>query len=159
MTTALYPGTFDPITFGHLDIIQRASRIFDTVVVAVGINPQKKPLFSADDRVEMIREATPDDPDLEIAQFTGLTVQFAQRRSIHTIVRSLRSTTEFELELATALANRQLEPRIETVYFTPSVEYTYLSSTVVREIAQFGGDLAPFVPQPIAERLRAKYAR
>ena len=159
MTTALYPGTFDPITFGHLDIIQRASRIFDTVVVAVGINPQKQPLFSAGERVEMIREATPDYPDLEIAQFTGLTVQFAQRRGIHTIVRSLRSTTEFELELATAIANRQLEPRIETVYFTPSVEYTYLSSTVVREIAQFGGELAPFVPQPIAERLRAKFPR
>ncbi len=157
MNAAIYPGTFDPITYGHLDLIERAIKIFGHLVVAVGVNPQKEPLFSGEERVEMIREMTRSYPEVEITQSTGLTVHYCQQRGIYTIVRSLRSVTEFEVELATAVANHQQDPRIETVYLMPSVEYTYLSSTIVREIAQFGGDLTPFVPPPVAEKLRSRF--
>jgi pantetheine-phosphate adenylyltransferase len=157
MSQAIYPGTFDPITCGHLDLIDRASRVFDHLVVAVGVNPQKHPLFSAQERVEMIRHVTAGYPHVEVAAFTGLTVHFAQKTGIYTIIRSLRTTTEFELELATALSNRQLEERLETVFLAPGLQYTHLSSTVVREIAQFGGDLTQFVPPFVAEKLRQRF--
>jgi pantetheine-phosphate adenylyltransferase len=157
MTKAIYPGTFDPITCGHLDLIGRASRIFDRLIVAVGINPQKHPLFSAEERVEMIRSVTAEHPHVEVAAFTGLTVHFAQKSEIYTIIRSLRTTTEFELELATALSNRQLDERLETVFLAPGLQYTHLSSTVVREIAQFGGDLTQFVPPLVADKLRRRF--
>ena len=157
MSEAIYPGTFDPITWGHLDLIERATRVFSRVIVAVGINPQKQPLFSAEERVDMIREVVKGYPQVEVASFTGLTVHFAQNRGIYTIIRSLRTTTEFELELATALSNRQLDEKVETVFLAPGLQYTHLSSTVVREIAQFGGQLAEFVPPKIADRLVEKY--
>lgn len=157
MSQVIYPGTFDPITYGHLDLIERAVRIFNHLVIAVGINPQKRPLFSVDERVDMIRELTRSYPGVEITRSTGLTVHYAQQRGIYTIIRSLRSATEYELELATAVANRQQDPRVETVYLMPSEKYTYLSSTIVREIAQFGGDLTPFVPPLVAEKLQARF--
>lgn len=158
MKTALYPGTFDPITFGHLDLIERAVRIFDRLVVAVGHNPQKQPLFSVAERMDMIREVTAAIPQVEVASFADLTVHYARSRGIYTIIRSLRTSTEYEWELATAVANRQLEPKFESVYLMPSVEYSYLSSTIVREIAQFGGDLTPFVPPPIARKLQSRFS-
>ena len=157
MSEAIYPGTFDPITWGHLDLVERATRVFGRVIVAVGINPQKQPLFSAEERVEMIQEAVEGYQQVEVAAFTGLTAHFAQKRGIYTIIRSLRTTTEFELELATALSNRQLDERLETVFLAPGLQYTHLSSTVVREIAQFGGQLAQFVPPKVADRLLEKF--
>ena len=157
MNAALYPGTFDPITYGHLDLIERAIRIFGHLIVAVGQNPQKTPLFSADERVEMIRETTRSFPQVEVDMFTGLLVHYARQRGIYTVIRSLRTVTEFELEFGTAIANRQLDPNFESVYLMPSMEYNHLSSTIVREVAQFGGDLTPFVSPSIAERLRAKF--
>lgn len=157
MNSAIYPGTFDPITYGHLDLIERVIKIFDRVVVAVGHNPEKKPLFSVEERVGMIREVTAQYDRVEVTRYDGLLVDFARQRRIYTVVRSLRSTTEFELELSTAFANRELVPEFEAVFLTPSLEYNYLSSTIVRQIAQFGGDLSPFVPPPVAEKLQAKF--
>ena len=158
MSAAIYPGTFDPITLGHLDLIQRATKFFDHLVVAVGLNPHKRPpLFSVEERLEMIRETVAPLGHFEVAVFTGLLADYARDRGIHTVVRSLRTTTEFEVELAQAAANRQLNPRFETIFLMPSVEYNYLSSTIVREIAQFGGNLDAFVPACVAERLRQKF--
>ncbi len=153
----LYPGTFDPITYGHLDLIKRAIRIFDRLIVAVGHNPQKKPLFAPDERVDMVRDVTRDYPQVEVIQFRGLLVHCAEKMGVYTIVRSLRSTMEYELELPMAVANRQLDSRFESIYMMPSVEYTYLNSTIVREIAEFGGDLTPFVSPQVAGKLRAKF--
>jgi len=158
MSTAIYPGTFDPITLGHQDLIQRATKFFEHLVVAVGLNPHKRPpLFSVDERIQMIQEAVAPLDQVEVAVFTGLLADYARDRGIHTVIRSLRTTTEFEAELAQAAANRQLNPRFETVFLMPSVEYNYLSSTIVREIAQFGGNLSAFVPGHVAEKLRGKY--
>ncbi len=157
MRSALYPGTFDPITYGHLDLIERALKIFDSLIVAVGKNPQKKPLFSLQERVDMIHEVTRPYPHVEVTQFGGLLVQYARECGIYTVIRSLRTTTEYEVELTQAVANRQLDPRFEGVYLMPSVEYTYLSSSIVREIATFGGDLTRFVPPEVAERLLGKF--
>lgn len=157
MNSAIHPGTFDPITFGHLDLIERALKIFDHLIVAVGQNPQKSPIFTVEERVDMIREVTREHPGVEVTHYNGLTVQFAKERQVFTVVRSLRTVSEYEIELALAMANRQQNPNLEHVYLMPSIEYTYLSSTIVREVAQFGGDLSPFVPPIIADRLRAKF--
>ena len=158
MSTAIYPGTFDPITYGHLDLIQRAIKFFDNLIVAVGHNPHKSPpLFSVDERIEMIRYAVRPYPQVEVAVFTGLLVDYARQRHVHTVIRSLRTTTEFEVELAQAEANRQLDPKFETIFLMPSVEFNYLSSTLVREIAQFGGDLSAFVPPHVERALRIKF--
>ena len=158
MSTAIYPGTFDPITYGHLDLVQRAIKFFDHLVVAVGHNPHKKPpLFSVEERLDMIRHAVRGYPQVEVDVFTGLLVDHALQRGVHTVIRSLRTTTEFEAELAQAEANRQLNPKLETVFLMPSAEFNYLSSTIVREIAQFRGNLTAFVPPHVEERLRVKF--
>jgi pantetheine-phosphate adenylyltransferase len=159
MKDAIYPGTFDPITYGHLDMVTRATRIFDRLVVAVGHNPKKHPVFTVDERVDMIRTATADNPRVEVTQYDGLLVQFARERGINTVVRSLRTVTEFELELSTAVANRQLYPDLEIAFLMPSLEYTYLSSTIVRELAEFGGDISSFVPAFVAEQLRDRIGK
>ncbi len=156
MITALYPGSFDPVTYGHVDLITRALTIFDRIVVAVGENPAKRPLFKAAERVDLIRLATREDC-IEVDHYTGLTVHYARERQIHTIIRCLRTTGEYETELGWASANRRLLPELEAVYFLPSPEYAHLSSTVVREIAQFGGDLSPFVPSHVESALKAKF--
>ncbi len=158
MTTALYPGSFDPITFGHIDLITRALKLFDSIVVAVGENPAKLPLFTVKERVDMIRRVTKGESGVEVDHYQGLTVHYARDRQIHTVIRSLRTTGEFETELGWASANRRLLPELEAVYFLPNPEYAHLSSTVVREIAQFGGDLAPFVPPSVESALRQKFS-
>ena len=159
MTQALYPGSFDPITFGHLDLMTRALQIFDQIVVAIGENPAKHPLFTTGERIDMIRLATGHLKGIEIDHYEGLTVHYAERRGIHTVIRSLRTTGEFETELGWASANRRLLPELEAVYFLPSPEFAHLSSTVVREVAQFGGALSPFVPPNVEAALLAKFSQ
>lgn len=156
MTTALYPGSFDPVTFGHIDLIRRALEIFDHVVVAVGENPSKSPVFTAAERVALIRQAV-QKPEVEVVDYQGLTVHFARDRGIHTVIRCLRTAGEYETELGWASASRRLLPELEAVYFLPSPEFAHLSSTVVREIAQFGGDLSPFVPPHVQSALEEKF--
>ena len=156
MTTALYPGSFDPVTFGHVDLMTRGLKIFDWIVVAVGENPAKHPVFTAEERVDLIRRAV-GIPEIEVVHYEGLTVHYARDRQIHTIMRCLRTTGEFETELGWASASRRLLPELEAVYFLPSPEFAHLSSTVVREIAQFGGDLSPFVPPHVESALKRKF--
>ncbi len=155
---AIYPGTFDPITYGHLDLIERAAKLFDNIVIAVGVNPQKLSLFSPEERVEMIQKSTEAYTNLEVTQYEGLTVHFAKKRNINLIIRSLRSTSEYELEHAYAISNRELNPDLETFFMMSSLQYNYLSSTIVREIAQFGGDLTPFVPPIVQQGLEGKFS-
>ncbi len=157
MTAAIYPGTFDPVTFGHLDLIERTAKICSRLIVAVGLNPEKRPLFSPDERVHLIQEVSSKFPNVEVTKYSGLLVDFARNRGVFTVVRSLRTTTEYELEIAMAVANRQMEPRLEVVFLMPSLEYAYLNSTLVREIARFGGDVTAFVPPAVEKRLKAKF--
>lgn len=157
MTAAIYPGTFDPVTFGHLDLIERTARMCSRLIVAVGLNPEKRPLFSPDERVHMIQEVSSKCPNVEVTKYGGLLVDFARKSGVFTVVRSLRTTTEYELEIAMAVANRQMEPRLEVVFLMPRLEYAYLNSTLVREIARFGGDVTAFVPPAVEKRLKAKF--
>lgn len=153
---ALYAGSFDPPTFGHLDLIQRAVRIFDKLVVAVAHNNEKQALFSAEERMEMLREITADLPNVEVTTFTGLTVEFAKQNCISVLVRGLRVMSDFELELTMAVTNQKLHHDIDTVCLMPSEQHLLLSSRLVRQIALFGGDLTKFVPSTVEERLRKK---
>ena len=158
MTAAIYPGTFDPVTFGHLDLIERTAKICSRLIVAVGLNPEKRPLFPPDERVRMIQEVSSNCPNVEVTKYSGLLVDFARKSGVFTVVRSLRTTTEYELEIAMAVANRQMEPRLEVLYLMPSLQYAYLNSTLVREIARFGGDVSAFVPPAVEKRLKATFA-
>jgi pantetheine-phosphate adenylyltransferase len=160
MTTALYPGSFDPITFGHLDVIERAAGIFEQVVVAVLVNPKKSPLLGEDERVETIREAIGETLGeragrVQVETFDGLTVDFAGRLGATFIVRGLRAVSDFESELQMAHMNRRLAPGIDTIFFMTALEHSYLSSTLVKEIARFGGDVSGMVPASVARRLAA----
>jgi len=157
MDAAIYPGSFDPITYGHLNIIERALSIFDRVVVLVAVNPQKSYLFSPEEKVEMIREATAGWPRVEVDGSEGLLVEYARRRQIHTAVRGLRAVTDFEGEFAMALTNRTLWPEMDTVFLMTRSDYMYLSSSVVRQVAQLGGEISSFVPPPVERRLRARF--
>ena len=154
--TAIYPGTFDPPTNGHLDLIERWSKIFDLLVVSVLCNPEKDPLFSIPERVEMLREVTRHCPNVEIDTFGGLLVDYAVRRQARVILRGLRAISDYEYEMNMALMNRKLDPNLETVFMMPAVAYTFLSSRLVREVCQLGGDVRGLVPPPVEERLRAK---
>ncbi len=154
---ALYPGTFDPVTFGHLDIARRCSRLFARTVVAVARNPVKEPLFSVRERLEMLEAVTADVPRMELAGFDGLTVEFARARGAAVIVRGLRAVSDFEEEFKMASANRLLAPEIETVLMVPSQKYYYLNSSLVKEIARLGGAVDAFVPPLVEDRLRAKF--
>jgi pantetheine-phosphate adenylyltransferase len=156
---ALYPGTFDPVTYGHLDVIRRAAALFGKVIVGVSVNPRKAPLFGTAERVEMLREACREFDNVSVEVVPGLVVDFARAAGANVIVRGLRAVTDFEYELQMASTNRAMAPEIETVFFTPAPEYHYLSSSTVGEIACFGGDVSPFVPPHVARRLRERAAR
>jgi pantetheine-phosphate adenylyltransferase len=153
---AIYPGSFDPVTNGHLDLIERAEQMFDLLIVAVLKNVDKQPLFSVNERVEMLREVTKHWPGVEVDVFEGLLVEYARKRHAGVILRGIRAISDYEYELQMALMNRKLEPRLETVFMIPGEPYSYLSSRLVREIAQLGGPLDGFVPAVVEQRLRAK---
>ena len=156
MITAVYPGSFDPATYGHLDIIKRASISFDRVIVGVLHNSAKSPLFSVEERVKILTKATKDIPNVEVKAFEGLSVNFARENHAQVIVRGLRAVTDFEYELQMAQTNRVLAPDVDTVFLTTSLEYAYLSSTTVKEVAYFDGDIHEFVPEPVVEKVREK---
>jgi pantetheine-phosphate adenylyltransferase len=155
-SVAIYPGSFDPVTNGHLDLIERGEKMFDLVIVAVLKNTDKQPLFSVDERVEMLREVTKQWAGVEVDVFEGLLVDYARSRGAGVILRGIRAVSDYEYELQMALMNRKLEPRLETVFMLPGLSYSYLSSKLVREIAQLGASLKGLVPPIVEERLRAK---
>lgn len=160
MKRAVYPGSFDPMTLGHLDVIKRASKMFDELIVSVLNNKEKSPLFSVEERVNIIREATKDLPNVQVDSFSGLLINYATSKDIHVAVRGLRAVTDFEYELQLAQTNRQLSNEsLDTVFLTTSLEYAYLSSSVVKEIAYFGGDVSPCVPDFVAELVYEKFQR
>ena len=156
MRLAIYPGSFDPITNGHVDVIARAATLFDEVIVAPASNEAKPGLFSTEERVEMLREVTSRFPNVKVSAFAGLLVEFARLQGAVAVVRGLRAISDFEFEFQMALMNRKLEPTIETVFLTPREEYTYLSSRIVKEIARLGGPVDAFVPEPVVQALRKK---
>lgn len=151
---ALYPGTFDPITNGHTDLIRRAARLFDTVMIAVAESPGKKPRFSLEDRVRFAEIALDDVDNVEVRPFQGLTVEFARDHRITAILRGLRAVSDFEFEFQLAAMNRHLDPGVETVFLTPGEQYTFVSSSLVREIASLGGDVSDFVHPAVEAELR-----
>jgi len=155
----IYPGSFDPITNGHLDVINRAATLFDEVVVAVAYNEQKQGLFNSDERMALIQEVAGSLPNIRIARFEGLLVDFATAEKATAVVRGLRAVSDFEFEFQMALMNRKLAPQIETIFLMPAEKYTYLSSRIVKEIARLGGDVGAFVPVSVARALREKFAR
>ena len=158
MKRAIYPGSFDPMTLGHLDIIKRASEIFDVLIVSVLNNKEKTPLFSVEERVNILREATKDLPNVQIDSFSGLLINYAAQKDLHIAVRGLRAITDFEYELQLAQVNRLLSKgELDTVFLTTSLEYAYLSSSSVKEIASFGGDISQCVPDFVAEKIYEKY--
>lgn len=156
MKIAVYPGTFDPVTNGHLDIVRRASRIFDRTYVAISENPRKNPLFTLDERRALLEEAVQGIAKVEVGVFTGLLVQYAKTMKATAIIRGLRAVSDFDYEFQMALLNRKLEPDLETVYLMPSEEYSYINSTIVKEVAYLGGKLDCFLPPCVAKALQAK---
>lgn len=154
---AICAGTFDPITMGHLDVIERALRIFPRIVVAVATNPGKNPLFSLEERIELVRESTAHLTGIEIDSFDGLLVDFAETKEVRVIVRGLRAFSDFEYEFQMALMNRKLAPQIETLFLMPKQDYSYVSSSNVRTVAELGGDSSIFVPDPVQRALEARF--
>ena len=155
---AVYPGSFDPITNGHVDIILRGARLFDRIVVAVLVNADKRPMFDAAERVAMIREVFRDEPAVEAESFDGLLVDYVRRRGAQVIVRGLRAVSDFEYEMQMALLNRHLHADVETVFMMPAEQYTYVSSRLIREVASLGGSVAGLVPPIVLARLAARRA-
>lgn len=155
---ALYPGSFDPPTYGHLDLIERALRMFGKLIIAVAHNDAKTALFTVEERLEMLRAVTENMP-VEITSFEGLTAEYARQRGATVIIRGLRAVSDFEFELSMAITNQKLNPKIDTICLMPSESYLFLNSRTVREIARFGGDVSHFVPAVVAERLMAKVGR
>ena len=157
MRRAIYPGSFDPITNGHLDVIERARKLFDEVVVAVAHNDEKQPLFSLNDRLDLLRETAGKIDNVRIAEFEGLLVEFARNEEAGVVIRGLRAISDFEFEFQMALMNRKLDSAVETIFLMPKEEYTYLSSRIVKEIARLGGDVSGFVPACVAKALSRKF--
>lgn len=154
--TAVYPGTFDPVTNGHTDLVQRAARLFDRLIVAVAANPAKAPFFSLDDRVALARAALADMENVEVCGFDTLLVDFARQRGAQVILRGLRAVSDFEYEFQLASMNRQLAPGVETLFLTPAEQYSFISSSLVREIAALGGDVSDFVHPDVEAALKKK---
>jgi pantetheine-phosphate adenylyltransferase len=155
---AIYPGSFDPVTNGHLDLIERASKLFGRLVVTVARNGEKAPMFTLQERVDMLREATQPFPNVQVDTFDGLLVDYSRKLGARVLVRGIRAVSDYEYELQMALMNRRLEPQLETVFMLPAVEYSYLSSHLVRELAVLGGSLNGLVPPAVEQRLRIKVA-
>jgi pantetheine-phosphate adenylyltransferase len=158
-TSALYPGTFDPITNGHQDLIRRAASIFERVVVAIAANPSKAPLFSLEERVGLAREVLADIANVEVRGYSGLTVKFAEEHGLGVMVRGLRAVSDFEFEFQLATMSRHLNGEVETVFLTPTEQFNFISSTLIREIASFGGNVSEFVHPLVAEALRERFAQ
>ncbi|CUQ67639.1 pantetheine-phosphate adenylyltransferase [Candidatus Nitrospira inopinata] len=159
MKIGVYPGTFDPITHGHTDIITRSLRVFDIVVVAVAPNPDKHPLFNLAERLEMVKWVTKELKQVEVTSFEGLLVEYVERSGAHAIIRGLRAISDFEHEFQMALVNRKLARNVETVFLMPSEEYSYLSSTIIKDVAKHGGSLTEFLHPEVAQRLRERIKR
>ena len=157
MTRAIYPGSFDPVTLGHLDIIKRASKIFDELIVGVLNNNSKSPLFSVEKRVKMLNDVVKDLPNVKVMSFEGLLVDFARKVDAQIIVRGLRAVTDFEYELQMSQTNTVLNENVDTIFFTTSLEYAYLSSSIVREAAYFGADISKFVPESVVQQVYDKF--
>ncbi len=158
MNRALYPGSFDPMTYGHLDIIKRASKMFDELIVAVLDNSQKSPLFSVDERVKILGEATKDMDNVRVDSFSGLTVDYCKKNNLHIMVRGLRAVTDFEYELQIAQTNMKISDfGVDTVFLVTDLQYSYLSSSTVKEIAMYGGDVSHSVPDYVEEALKEKF--
>jgi len=155
---AVYPGSFDPITNGHLDLIQRALKIFDRIIVAVAVNPVKKPLFTIEERMEMIRVSLQDHPQVSCDNFDGLLVKYATSRNARAVLRGLRAVTDFEYEFQLAMMNRRLEPELETVFLMTGLRWVFLSSSILKEAASHGGDIRGMVPEIVFEMLKKKFA-
>jgi pantetheine-phosphate adenylyltransferase len=158
MRRAIYPGSFDPVTNGHLDIIERARKLFDEVIVAVAHNDEKQPLLSLKERLDLLRETAGKIDNVRIAQLEGLLVEFARAEKAGAVIRGLRAVSDFEFEFQMALMNRKLDAGVETIFLMPKEEYTYLSSRIVKEIARLGGDVSGFVPPAVANTLSKKFA-
>ena len=153
---AIYPGSFDPITNGHLDLIERGRQLFDQLIVAVLTNLEKEPLFTVAERVDMLREASKSIPNVSVDTFSGLLVDYARQKQAKALLRGIRAFTDYEYELQMALMNRKMEPRVETVFMMPAEQYSYLSSRIVREIAKLGGPLNGLVPEMVERRVRQR---
>lgn len=157
MTTGIYPGSFDPVTYGHLDIIDRASKVVDKLIIGVLTNSTKSPLFSMEERVRMIQDLIRKYGNVEVRAFSGLTVDFAHENGATVIVRGLRAVTDFEYELQLSQTNKVMAPDIDTIFFTTNLQYSYLSSSTVKEIASYHGDIHMFVPEEVEKRIREKF--
>ena len=156
MSVAIYPGSFDPVTLGHLNIIKRASQCFEKVIVCVMINSNKQGVFTPQERVELLRRATERFPNVEVDFSDELLAEYAKRRKAHVVVKGLRAVSDFEQEVQMAVINRKLNPRLETMFLASSEKYTYLSSTIVKEMARYGADLSDFVPREIVDDVNAR---
>jgi len=157
MKIAVYPGSFDPMTNGHIDLIRRGTELFDQIIVGVLENEDKKPLFKTEDRVAMVREALRDLPSVRVQSFTGLLVNFMKTTHANVVVRGLRAVSDFEYEFQMALMNRELSPIVETIFMMPAVEYTYVSSRLVKEVCRLGGDVTRLVPSNVLVKLHARF--
>ena len=154
---AVYPGSFDPVTFGHLDIIERASKKVEHLIVAVLNNPAKKSIFSLEERMQLLKEVTKDIPNIEIDSFSGLLTDYAIKKNCTTMIRGLRAVSDFEYEMQMALVNKKINHKIETFFMVSSSTYAYLSSSIVREVAMFGGNVSCFVPKVVEKALKSKF--
>ncbi len=157
MVKAIYPGSFDPVTYGHLDIIKRASKVVDELIIGVLVNNTKNPLFTMEERLELLQETTKEFLNVSVQSFQGLTIDFARQNGAKLIIRGLRAVTDFESEMQIAQTNHSIEPEIDTMFFTTSLEYAFLSSTIAREVAYYGSDVSKLVPPVVNEAFHKKY--